>query len=122
VAREGCRRDYPGSGPVVTYAQYEPVALVITYSLLRPASHYGTGRNAGIVKPSAPQYPTARGTKDMDKLERAIFDALQAGGVVHDDAQIVDCTHRKRYAGTEYPHGDVLAEPGVLIRIYPGGD
>lgn len=116
------QRDYPGTGPVIRYPQYAPVAVEITYSVPRPVSHYGTGRNADTVKPSAPRYPTARGTRDIDKLERAILDALTTAGVLHDDAQVVDVTHRKRYAAPDQADRDVLPVPGIVVRLHPGGD
>lgn len=116
-------RDYPNTGPVIRFPQYAPVAIEITYSLPRPANHHGTGRNAGIVKGTAPAYPTAKGTGDVDKLERAVLDALTMAGVLHDDAQVTDVTHRKRYADPlVMPGSDVLERPGVVIRLHPGGD
>jgi crossover junction endodeoxyribonuclease RusA len=119
------KRDYPDTGPVIRFPQYAPVSIEITYSLPRPANHHGTGRNAGTVKSSAPQYPTAKGTGDIDKLERAVLDALTAAGVLHDDAQVIDVTHRKRYVEPDPwadERGDVLTEPGIVVRLYPGGD
>lgn len=117
------QRDYPETGSVAQFAQYEPVSIEITYSLPRPANQYGTGRNAGVVKASAPPYPTATRTGDIDKLERAILDALTMAGVLHDDAQVTDVTHRKRYADPLVtPGSDVLELPGVVIRLHPGGD
>lgn len=109
--------------------EYQPVALVITYSLERPAYHYGTGRNAGKLKPAyVNALPVKNGTRDIDKLERAIFDSLQAAGTLHNDAQVCDVAHKKRFvrgAVTEPPrpdHADVLPVPGVVIRIYPLGE
>lgn len=65
-----------------------PVAVRIVFTFPRPASHYGTGRNAGVVKESAPWYPIGRYLGDLDKLCRSTFDALTAAGVFHDDSQI----------------------------------
>ena len=105
----------------------QPLDLMITWSLPRPASHYGTGRNAGRLKDSAPLYPTGR--PDVDKLTRAVFDAVTKSERIHDDALIVDATVRKRYATTQatLPEpiervayvDDVLECPGVVVRIYP---
>lgn len=108
----------------------QPVDLLVTFSLGRPANHWGTGRNASALKPSAPQYPTV--APDLDKLARAVGDALK-GVAYADDAQIVDLTARKRYAydraatlkpprSTEaltLTAEDALPCPGVVIRIYP---
>lgn len=113
--------------------QYQPIALSITYTLPRPGEHYGSGRNAGIVKA---QYRDARpvkhGTGDVDKLERAILDALQESGLLFDDAQVDDVSHKKRFTRVD-EHGahppdqrpdyrDVLPVPGVVVRLYPIGE
>jgi crossover junction endodeoxyribonuclease RusA len=73
-----------------------PVAVVITFRLRRPKGHYGSGRNAGIVRPAAPAYPF--GKPDVDKLARAVLDGLTAGGAYKDDAQVVTLTGSKVYA------------------------
>lgn len=62
------------------------VAVDATFAFARPKSHYGTGRNAGIVKDSSPVWHT--GTPDTDKLMRLIGDALHIAGVLKDDSQI----------------------------------
>lgn len=64
-----------------------PLHVSFTFVRPRPAGHYGTGRNAGVLKDSAPNYPTTR--PDVLKLARAAEDAL-TGQVWRDDAQIVD--------------------------------
>ncbi len=51
-----------------------PVTLKLIFLQTRPKNHYGTGRNAGILKDSSPEYPVMQ--PDMDKLNRAIGDAL----------------------------------------------
>jgi len=64
-----------------------PVCLGVTFFRLRPRSHYGTGRNAGILKQSAPKHPTQR--PDTLKLARAVEDALSQV-IWHDDSQVVE--------------------------------
>ena len=64
-----------------------PLSLELTFVQPRPAGHHGTGRNAGRVRPSAPEWPTVR--PDALKLARAVEDSL-TGVVYRDDAQIVD--------------------------------
>jgi len=71
------------------------VAVEITFRLGRPKSHYGTGRNAGKLKPDAPSFPI--GTPDVDKLARAALDAL-IGTAFDDDSRVVDLHPRKVYA------------------------
>lgn len=71
-----------------------PVRLEITFQRERPLSHFGTGRNACVLKANAPKYPTLR--PDTLKLARAIEDAL-TGVVWCDDSQVVDHALSKRY-------------------------
>lgn len=112
------------SGALPVALKGVPVAVEITWTLPRPKSHWGTGRNAGLLKPEAINaFPTS--APDLDKLTRAVFDALTKSKALHDDAQITDGVIRKRYAST--PHlqlpdttpdpFDVLPVPGVVIRI-----
>ena len=70
------------------------VALTVSFAFARPASHYGTGRNAETLKPSAPGYPTSRRCGDLDKLLRAVMDAL-TGVAYTDDAKVASETATK---------------------------
>ena len=63
-----------------------PVALDLTFRRPRPKGHFGTGRNAGTLKSSAPPRPTSK--PDVTKLARAVEDAL-TGVIWRDDAQVV---------------------------------
>lgn len=47
-------------------------------------------------RPKDRPYPSVR--PDLDKLARALLDAIGSAGVWRDDAQVVDLTLRKRYA------------------------
>jgi Holliday junction resolvase RusA-like endonuclease len=69
-------------GPLLSGA----LRVAITFFRPRPNGHYGTGKNAGILKQSAPEYPTTR--PDVLKLARCVEDAL-TGVIWRDDAQIV---------------------------------
>ncbi len=71
-----------------------PLSVEMTFYQPRPKGHYGTGRNAEMVKASAPARPTTR--PDVLKLARAVEDAL-SGVVYRDDSQIVDEHLHKRY-------------------------
>jgi Holliday junction resolvase RusA-like endonuclease len=80
-----------------------PVDVEITFYGPRANGHYGTGRNADTLKPSAPPYPlTGGGSRlalaDIDKLCRSVLDALTLAEVIVDDSRVVDLTARKRYA------------------------
>jgi Holliday junction resolvase RusA-like endonuclease len=71
------------------------VRLVVEFFLLRPAGHSGTGKNAGVVRSSAPRWPETK--PDWDKLSRLVGDAL-TGIAYHDDARVVEAVVRKFYA------------------------
>src|SRR5215469_6633367 len=73
-----------------------PVRVVIVFRLPRPQGHYGTGRNAGTVRPSAPAYPAGR--PDLDKLARAVLDGLTMGGAWRDDSQVCHLQAQKIYS------------------------
>jgi len=78
-----------------------PVELSLRFYLVRPGYHFGTGRNAGIIKE---RYVGARHTVRPDrlKLARAIEDAL-TGVLYVDDSQTVAGPIEKEYCapGTE---------------------
>jgi len=76
------------------------VAVRIVARFARPASHYGTGRNAGVLKPGAPKWPTTRAGGDLDKVARLVLDALEIAGVYKDDSQVVALRAEKEYAET----------------------
>jgi len=61
------------------------VALQIVVFRPRPKGHYGTGKNAGVLKHSSPDYPDTK--PDLTKLVRGTEDALR-GIVWRDDAQV----------------------------------
>jgi Holliday junction resolvase RusA-like endonuclease len=77
-----------------------PVAVGITFRLPRPKGHTG---KRGLL-PSAPHHPTGR--PDLDKLARAVMDALTESGVITDDAQVIRLAARKVYG-----------EPGASVRV-----
>ena len=60
----------------------------------RNRGDFGTGRNAGTLKPSAPRHPARR--PDVDKYLRRILDAL-TGVVYEDDGQVVEVHGLKRW-------------------------
>lgn len=72
------------------------------FAFPRPKSHYGTGKNANILKASAPIYCTNE--KDIDNLEKFYADAFNCI-LWRDDAQIVKTQALKRWTGVdEVPH------------------
>lgn len=72
----------------------EPLVVYIDFWLPRPRGHYGSGRNAGLLRAGAPPRPAVK--PDLLKLARAIEDAL-TGVVYRDDALIVEEHLSKRY-------------------------
>lgn len=78
-----------------------PLRMRVVLVFARPAGHFGTGRNTGRLKPSAPLYCRTR--PDLDKLLRALGDAL-TGIVFRDDAQIVDVHAEKHYGEPAHAH------------------
>jgi len=89
-----------------------PVNVSIDFIFPRPASHYGTGKNTGILKKGSPSFDTNTRHGDLDKLVRAVGDALSTtcGGIVlRDDNLIVLLSARKRYT-------EPCESPGALIK------
>lgn len=78
------------SGPVIT----GPVNLYVDFVFMRPKSHYGTGRNSGVLKMSAPVEYIKK--PDLAKLVRCTEDALK-GVVWKDDSQVIVHNTRKMY-------------------------
>lgn len=72
------------------------VAINAAFCFARPAGHYGTGKNAATLKASAPHFKASK--PDIDKLERALLDALTQAGAYMDDARVVSVTKAKFYA------------------------
>lgn len=89
----------------------EAVRVSLRFTFPRPSSHFGTGRNAGTLKASAPAYKTTK--PDLDKLIRAILDGLTGVAFV-DDAQVAELVASKDFgpAGVwiRVEFADVFAE------------
>lgn len=75
-----------------------PVGIELTYYFARPKGHYGSGRNSDLVRKSAPPLPAGR--PDLDKLVRAVLDAL-TGLAFRDDGQVVAIMAVKQYGDPE---------------------
>lgn len=74
----------------------EAVRLVVTFRILRPKSVSHKKRQLPTVPP------------DLDKLVRAVGDALESAGVVKSDARIVSISASKRYCDSR---------PGASIAV-----
>jgi Holliday junction resolvase RusA-like endonuclease len=73
----------------------EPVAVKCEFTFARPKNHYGTGKNAEVLKDWAPHWMI--GAPDTDKLLRLVGDALTIAGVLGDDCQIAVFRGEKRW-------------------------
>ncbi len=65
-------------------------------------------------KPARPKWPWPAVKPDVDKLERAVLDAMTDAGVWKDDAQVVDLHSSKHYPGPAVAQ----TVPGVLITVH----
>jgi crossover junction endodeoxyribonuclease RusA len=83
-----------------------PLRLHFSFVMPRPKGHFGTGKKAGMLKPSAPQFPAQR--PDASKLTRSSEDALK-GILWRDDSQIVTQVITKRYG----------AQAGLMVTVTP---
>lgn len=94
VASSPAALQWTSTGPVLE----GPLSFSMTFYTSRPKSHYGTGKNAGRLKDSAPALPTSK--PDVTKLVRGVEDAL-TGVVWRDDSQVTDQSACKRYGDPE---------------------
>lgn len=83
-----------------------PLHMNMFFYKTRPLNHYGTGRNAGKLKPSAPEWPITK--PDFDNYEKFACDCLNEL-VFKDDAQIVSTRTIKAFA----------EDPKTIIQIEP---
>lgn len=72
-----------------------PIRVDVAFTLQRPKSHHRTGKNARLIRDSAPVLPTTK--PDVDKLLRAVLDSL-TGICFVDDAQVTQVNATKSYA------------------------
>lgn len=72
-----------------------PLKVELRFYFSRPNSHYGTGRNARLLKPSSPAGHTKR--PDLDNLIKFVLDALN-GVFWKDDTIVTQIIAEKDYA------------------------
>ena len=72
-----------------------PVKVSLQFHMPRPKGHYGTGKNAGKLKPSAPVIHTAK--PDIDNLMKFVLDCLN-GEAFKDDSQVFKISGVKGYS------------------------
>ncbi len=78
------------------------VAVDVVFTFARPKSHYGTGRNADVVKESAPDKHIQ--APDSDKLSRLALDGLEMAGVVRNDSQVYMLNIYKQWGRDDSTH------------------
>lgn len=88
-----------------------PVHLTVVFGLERPKSHWRTGRNAHLLRDSAPRFPGS--APDLSKLIRSTEDAITEASIWRDDALVIAVTALKVYVG----HADAPSRPGARITI-----
>ncbi|MDX3248819.1 RusA family crossover junction endodeoxyribonuclease [Streptomyces sp. ME18-1-4] len=92
-----------------------PLVASMIFTFARPKGHYRTGRNAHLLRDSAPSRPAV--TPDLSKILRSTEDAL-TGVIWADDARVVGYAHLGKYYA-DNDAADVLTMPGAVIRVWP---
>jgi Holliday junction resolvase RusA-like endonuclease len=85
-----------------------PVGIEVQFLIARPRGHYRTGRYEHLLRDDAPVHPQVR--PDVDKLARAVLDALTIAQAIRDDSRVTDLHAVKSYARRGQ-------QPGALITI-----
>lgn len=80
-----------------------PIRVDVVFTMHKPVGAPKRRRTYPAVSP------------DLDKIQRATFDALTDAKVWEDDGRVIQVTAIKAYPGE---HPDALAVPGARIRIY----
>ncbi len=94
----------------MAHAPAEPhtgaVALTISFVMPRPKDHYGTGKNAGVLKPRVADV-SHTSKPDLDNMVKLVKDAL-TGVFWRDDSQIDALDARKSYG--DMPRTEVFID------------
>lgn len=102
ITKDDCKRGpqwrddvQKAARPMFRNPLVKPIVARATFLLHRPKRHYGTGKNAQQLLPTAPKYHTQ--VPDATKLWRAAEDALK-GIAWLDDGQVVEEKVKKQWA------------------------
>jgi len=112
AARDAIELEHGAHPDLPIHPRHTAIAVELTFTYARTGGHFGTGRNAGVLKDTAPRHCVMG--RDVDKLARAVLDALTDVGLYKDDKQVVALLARKTYPGG---HADALQIPGAVIRV-----
>jgi len=80
-----------------------PLKVSLAFYFQRPASHFGSGKKASVLKPTAPVWHSKK--PDRDNLDKAVMDALTNAGAWADDCQACAGSIRKLWAAPGHPVG-----------------
>ena len=82
------------------------VLMEINFYCPRPKSHYGTGRNKEVLKPSAPKHKITKA--DLDNLVKFYLDCMNKI-CYNDDSQVISILASKNFTG-EYqePYTEIV--------------
>lgn len=105
AAAAACGKDWV---PIVG----EALSVETHFFLERPEGHWGTGRNAHLLKESSPAAPIV--IPDIDKLVRAVLDGLS--GVVYEDDKLVTCAPPEKHYAVPTRESDGLGAWIVVRR------
>lgn len=83
-----------------------PVRLTLEFGFPRPKGHFGSGKNATAIRPSAPVCHTSK--PDTDNLAKAVMDELTRIGAWGDDAAVWNLTCLRRWESSIYPKGCII--------------
>jgi len=90
-----------------------PLHVRMVFTVVRPQSHYRTGKNARQLRDGAPSQPFTK--PDLSKLARSTEDALTTARVWNDDAQVSEYLRLAKVFANEDP--DALDSPGAVIYV-----
>ena len=90
----------------------KPMRLLLEFRFSRPQSHFVTKKGVTYLNPNAPAQPVSARLGDIDKLSRAVLDAL-TGVAYLDDRQVIILEASKSYID------DDRLPPCTIIAIAP---
>lgn len=76
----------------------KPIKCTLHFFCKRPKNHYKTGKNAHILKDTAPKYNT--NNKDLDNMVKFVLDALN-DKLYTDDCLIIEINCIKTYSSAD---------------------
>ena len=93
-----------------------PLAIDLIFVMPRPKAHYGTGKNAKILKLTSPRYHSAKKRFDVDNCIKFVLDCLNEL-IYEDDGQVAAISAVKRYG--KRPRTEIFIRE--LERVEIGG-